>query len=254
MRDTQGKNRNHAEALRKQGIEVVELDVNSDASVDHGVHEVLKRAKRIDVLVNNAGVTFPFFGTYGASKFAPNPHDVADAIAKPVAQPWGQSPRASQTDGCLARRRTELAEGSIGVEAKRVAREETPSAPSASIAFLISGLLCKARLSIPIMSRKRRNEPHEALTLNPKTRLSNSVAHLGSRTSNRRTAWRLERAVPRSLGSPASRPLTQAFRGYVEQGNNENPEDGRSDHAAEHRRAHRLARDGPGAPRDNQGQ
>jgi hypothetical protein len=153
MRDTQGKKRNHAEALRKQGIEVVELDVNSDASVDHGVHEVLKRAKRIDVLVNNAGVTFPFLGIYGASKFAPNPHDVADAIAKPVAQPWGQSPRASQTDGCLARRRTELAEGSIGVEAKRVAREETPSAPSASIAFLISGLLCKARLSIPTMSR-----------------------------------------------------------------------------------------------------
>ena len=153
MRDTQGKNRNHAEALRKQGIEVVELDVNSDASVDHGVHEVLKRAKRIDVLVNNAGVTFPFLGTYGASKFAPNPHDVAEAIAKPVAQPKGQSPRASQTDGCLARRRTELAEGSIGVEAKRVAREETPSAPSASIAFLISGLLCKARLSIPTMSR-----------------------------------------------------------------------------------------------------
>jgi NAD(P)-dependent dehydrogenase (short-subunit alcohol dehydrogenase family) len=124
MRDPQGKNRLHAEALRKQSIDVVELDVSNDASVDHGVQEVLKRTKRIDVLVNNAGigsagvteaftpdqakivfntnvvgvlrtaravlatmrdqraglivnvgsilgrVTFPFFGIYGASKFA----------------------------------------------------------------------------------------------------------------------------------------------------------------------------------------
>ena len=124
MRDPQGKNRNHAEALRKQGIEVIELDVANDASVDRAVQEVLKRAKRVDVLVNNAGiasagvteaftadqakivfntnvvgvlrttravlptmrvqreglivnigsvlgrVTFPFFGIYGASKFA----------------------------------------------------------------------------------------------------------------------------------------------------------------------------------------
>jgi NAD(P)-dependent dehydrogenase (short-subunit alcohol dehydrogenase family) len=124
MRDPQAKNRNHAERLRKQGIDVVELDVSSDASVEHGVQEVLKRAKRIDVLINNAGiasagvteaftadqakvvfntnvvgllrtsravlpgmraqgdgliinigsilgrVTFPFFGVYGASKFA----------------------------------------------------------------------------------------------------------------------------------------------------------------------------------------
>jgi NAD(P)-dependent dehydrogenase (short-subunit alcohol dehydrogenase family) len=216
MRDPHGKNRKHAEELRKQGIEVVELDVSSDASVDRGVQEVLKRVKRIDVLVNNAGimsagvteaftseqakivfntnvvgvlrttravlatmrgqgeglivnvgsilgrVTFPFFGIYGASKFAiealtdslryevsqlgidvvlvqpsayptplyenlqlpadtdrvaaygavgeipgamfkhfmttfqaadaPNPHDVAEAIAKLVAQPKGSRP------------------------------------------------------------------------------------------------------------------------------------------------------------------
>ena len=124
MRDPQGRNRPHAEALRKQSIGVVELDVSNDASVDQGVQEVLKRTKRIDVLVNNAGigsagvteaftpdqakivfntnvvgvlrtaravlatmrdqraglivnigsilgrVTFPFFGIYGASKFA----------------------------------------------------------------------------------------------------------------------------------------------------------------------------------------
>jgi NAD(P)-dependent dehydrogenase (short-subunit alcohol dehydrogenase family) len=124
MRDPQTKNRDPAQKLRKQGIEVVELDVSSDASVSRAVGEVLARAGRIDVLVNNAGiasagvteaftpdqakvvfntnvvgllrtirsvlpamrrqgdgliinigsilgrVTFPFFGIYGASKFA----------------------------------------------------------------------------------------------------------------------------------------------------------------------------------------
>jgi NAD(P)-dependent dehydrogenase (short-subunit alcohol dehydrogenase family) len=216
MRDPQGKNRENAETLRKQGIDVVELDVSEDASVDVAVDEVLARAGRIDVLINNAGiasagvteaftanqakvvfntnvvgllrttravlpamrrerdgliinigsilgrVTFPFFGIYGASKFAveaitdslryelaqlgidvaliqpsayptpmyssvqlagdtdrvsaygavgeipgamlkhfmatfqkpdaPNPHDVAEAIAKLVAQPKGLRP------------------------------------------------------------------------------------------------------------------------------------------------------------------
>ena len=124
MRDLQGKNRKHAEALRRQGIEVVELDITSDDSVDKAVKDVLARTSQIDVLVNNAGiasagiteaftsdqakivfntnvvgllrtiravlpamrnrsdgliinissilgrVTFPFFGIYGASKFA----------------------------------------------------------------------------------------------------------------------------------------------------------------------------------------
>ena len=124
MRDPQGKNREHAQALRAQKIEVVELDVGNDASIGRAVNEMLARAKRIDVLVNNAGIasagvteaftaeqaaavfdtnvigvlrtsravlptmrkqhdgliinvgsilgriTFPFFGIYGASKFA----------------------------------------------------------------------------------------------------------------------------------------------------------------------------------------
>jgi NADP-dependent 3-hydroxy acid dehydrogenase YdfG len=124
MRDPQTKNRGHAEKLRVQGIEVVELDVSSDQSVEQAVKKVLARADRIDVLINNAGiasagiteaftpdqvkavfntnvvgllrtiravlpamrrqgdglivnigsilgrVTFPFFGIYGASKFA----------------------------------------------------------------------------------------------------------------------------------------------------------------------------------------
>ena len=124
MRDPLGKNRTHADALSRQGIQIVELDVTSDASVDQAVKEVLASAGAIDILINNAGmasagvteaftsdqanilfdtnvtgvlrtsravlpsmrknhdgliinvgsilgrVTFPFFGIYGASKFA----------------------------------------------------------------------------------------------------------------------------------------------------------------------------------------
>ncbi len=57
MRDPNGKNKNHADELSKQGIKVVDLDVTSDASVDKAVSEVLKSAGKIDVLVNNAGIT-----------------------------------------------------------------------------------------------------------------------------------------------------------------------------------------------------
>jgi NADP-dependent 3-hydroxy acid dehydrogenase YdfG len=219
MRDPQGKNREHANRLREQGIDVIELDVTNNDSVERAVRSVSDKASRIDVLINNAGiasagvtesftseqaqalfdvnvfgllrvtravlpimrrerrglivnissilgrVTFPFFGIYGASKFAvealsdslryelsqfgievalvqpsayptsmyssmqqpadpkrvteygkvgeipgamfqyftsffqsataPNPHDVADAITKLVAQPKGS--RAART-------------------------------------------------------------------------------------------------------------------------------------------------------------
>lgn len=124
MRDPRMKNHEHAQTLIEQGVDVVELDVSDDTSVDRAVKEVLVRAGRIDVLINNAGVasagvteaftpdqakvvfntnvvgllrttravlpamraqgnglivnigsilgrvTFPFFGIYGASKFA----------------------------------------------------------------------------------------------------------------------------------------------------------------------------------------
>ena len=124
MRDPKSKNKTHADELSKQGIQVVDLDVTSDASVDKAVSDVLKSAGKIDVLINNAGIasagvteaitadqatllfntnviailrtsravlpstrekqdgliinvgsilgraTFPFFGIYGASKFA----------------------------------------------------------------------------------------------------------------------------------------------------------------------------------------
>jgi NAD(P)-dependent dehydrogenase (short-subunit alcohol dehydrogenase family) len=124
MRDIAGRNRPHADALCAKGIEVVELDVTDDASVDRGVKSVLAQGGQLDVLINNAGigslnvseafttnqlrelfevnifgiqrllraalpffrsrheglvvnigsilgrVTIPFFGLYGASKFA----------------------------------------------------------------------------------------------------------------------------------------------------------------------------------------
>src|SRR4029077_860866 len=55
MRGAQGKNHEAADALRKLGIETVELDV-SDASVEARVKNVLAKAGKIDVLVNNAGI------------------------------------------------------------------------------------------------------------------------------------------------------------------------------------------------------
>jgi NADP-dependent 3-hydroxy acid dehydrogenase YdfG len=56
MRDIAGRNREHADALRDQKINVVELDVTDDGSVDRAIASVLKQAGRIDVLVNNAGI------------------------------------------------------------------------------------------------------------------------------------------------------------------------------------------------------
>jgi NAD(P)-dependent dehydrogenase (short-subunit alcohol dehydrogenase family) len=56
MRDPRGRGRDQAEALRQQGVEVVEIDVADDASVESGVKAVFARAGRIDVLVNNASI------------------------------------------------------------------------------------------------------------------------------------------------------------------------------------------------------
>jgi NAD(P)-dependent dehydrogenase (short-subunit alcohol dehydrogenase family) len=56
MRDIAGKNRDNAEAFKAKKIEVVELDVTSTKSVDGAVSEIVSRADRVDVVVNNAGV------------------------------------------------------------------------------------------------------------------------------------------------------------------------------------------------------
>ena len=57
FRETAGRRKDAAEALRSQGIDVVELDVTSDKSVDTAVASVLKATDNaLDVVINNAGV------------------------------------------------------------------------------------------------------------------------------------------------------------------------------------------------------
>src|SRR5262249_48603163 len=61
MRNIAGKNATAAKELsdlaRKEEIliETVEMDVTDDASVQRGVVEIVRRARHIDVVVNNAG-------------------------------------------------------------------------------------------------------------------------------------------------------------------------------------------------------
>ncbi|MDY0746597.1 SDR family oxidoreductase [Paucibacter sp. R3-3] len=57
MRDSLGRNREAAAALQAKGIEVVELDVKQNASVDAAFAAVFeKTGGRLDVLINNAGL------------------------------------------------------------------------------------------------------------------------------------------------------------------------------------------------------
>ncbi len=55
MRNIAGANAEAARALESEGVPVVEIDVANDESVERGVAEAIAKAKRIDVLVNNAG-------------------------------------------------------------------------------------------------------------------------------------------------------------------------------------------------------
>lgn len=61
MRDIKGRNARHAEAMeqfsRDEGVELrpVELDVQSQSSVDEAVAQVIAESGRIDVLMHNAG-------------------------------------------------------------------------------------------------------------------------------------------------------------------------------------------------------
>lgn len=64
FRDPAGRNREAADALRDKGIEVVEIDVASDKSVDAGATTVLAATQNaLDVVVNNAGIA-----TFGVSE------------------------------------------------------------------------------------------------------------------------------------------------------------------------------------------
>jgi len=56
MRDINGKNRAAADAFKAKKIEVVELDVTSTKSVDAAANEIVSKAGRIDVVINNAGL------------------------------------------------------------------------------------------------------------------------------------------------------------------------------------------------------
>lgn len=62
MRDCAGRNASHCQALdslakeRNLLLYVVEMDVTSDDSVASATQEILKRAGRIDTVINNAGV------------------------------------------------------------------------------------------------------------------------------------------------------------------------------------------------------
>lgn len=56
MRDVSGKNKNIAEQFSNLGANVFEMDVTSDKSVSQAVAQILGNHKKIDVLINNAGV------------------------------------------------------------------------------------------------------------------------------------------------------------------------------------------------------
>jgi NAD(P)-dependent dehydrogenase (short-subunit alcohol dehydrogenase family) len=62
MRDTSGRNAPIADALRllatreDWNLDVLDLDVTNDASVNQAVQQALDRAGRIDVVINNAGI------------------------------------------------------------------------------------------------------------------------------------------------------------------------------------------------------
>ena len=50
-----GTVRSIAKAPPLQGVQLIEMDVRDDASVQHGIQTIIDQAGRIDVLVNNAG-------------------------------------------------------------------------------------------------------------------------------------------------------------------------------------------------------
>ena len=57
MRDLNGRNRVAAEELRSKGIDVLELDVTSDAGVGDAFRDLYqKTGGKLDVLINNAGL------------------------------------------------------------------------------------------------------------------------------------------------------------------------------------------------------
>jgi NAD(P)-dependent dehydrogenase (short-subunit alcohol dehydrogenase family) len=57
MRDTKGRNADNAKALVEQkNIEVLDLELTSEKSVNEAVATIIKKEGRVDVVVNNAGL------------------------------------------------------------------------------------------------------------------------------------------------------------------------------------------------------
>lgn len=56
LRDVTGRNAGVAAELTAAGVNLIEMDVTSDASVDAAVAQLLARAGQVDVVINNAGV------------------------------------------------------------------------------------------------------------------------------------------------------------------------------------------------------
>lgn len=56
MRDVAGRNAAAAAQFKAMGVEVVEIDVTDDASVEAGVAEATRLLGTVDTLINNAGV------------------------------------------------------------------------------------------------------------------------------------------------------------------------------------------------------
>ncbi|MBI1907278.1 MAG: oxidoreductase [Rhodocyclales bacterium] len=52
-----GTVRNMAKAQAIPGVALIEMDIRDELSVQHGIQNIIAQAKRIDVLVNSAGVT-----------------------------------------------------------------------------------------------------------------------------------------------------------------------------------------------------
>lgn len=52
-----GTVRNIEKAKPIQGVELIEMDIRDEGSIQHGVTSIIAQAQRIDVLVNSAGVT-----------------------------------------------------------------------------------------------------------------------------------------------------------------------------------------------------
>ena len=52
-----GTVRNMSTAIPLPGVEFIEMDIRDDTSVQRGIDAIIFQAKRIDVLVNNAGAS-----------------------------------------------------------------------------------------------------------------------------------------------------------------------------------------------------